>query len=84
MRLLTLGLDQRTVYKLWAPALALSFIPFIAAFFQTNYFLGKQQNAVTNTDIAGQKLEGVRHDENVAQDPKTFKEKLLKFWAGKQ
>ena len=73
---------QETVYKLWVPALALSFIPFVAAFFQTDYFLGKQQNAVTNTDIAGQRIED--NDNGHLGEAKTVKEKLIKFWAGRQ
>jgi len=73
---------QDTVFKLWVPALALSFIPFVAAFFQTNYFLGKQQNAITNTDIAGQKI--LDKENEAPGEAKTAKEKLIKFWAGRQ
>ncbi|WBW72553.1 plasma membrane heme transmembrane transporter Str3 [Schizosaccharomyces osmophilus] len=36
---------SKSMFYLYAPSLGLSFIPFIAAFFQTNYFLGDQQNA---------------------------------------
>lgn len=67
------------------PALILSFIPFIAAFFQTNYFLGNQQNAVTNTDIAGQPIESEQGEKEAASGSGTegFKGKLIKFWAGR-
>lgn len=50
------GTDQRltqTVFPLWAGALGLSFIPLIAACYQTNYYLGTQQNAYDNKDTKG-------------------------------
>lgn len=36
-----------------APVLGFAFIPLVAAFFQTNYFLGKSQNDVTNVGNDG-------------------------------
>ena len=74
---------QRTVYKLWVPALALSFIPLIAAFFQTNYYLGKQQNAVTNTDVTGEQVEDEGPQGPSHYDTSTWRGKLLRFWAGR-
>lgn len=47
---------SQVMYKLWAPALGLSFVPLIAAFFMPNYYLGRQQNVVTNTGIGGEAL----------------------------
>ena len=69
-----------TLWHLLVPALCLSFIPLAAACFQTNYYLGKQQNAVMNVSLEGTKVE-----EEVSEPPapQTFKEKLLRYWAGK-
>ncbi|EPX71648.1 siderophore-iron transporter Str3 [Schizosaccharomyces octosporus yFS286] len=36
---------SKSMFYLYAPSIGISFIPLIAAFFQTNYFLGDQQNA---------------------------------------
>ncbi|TDZ33052.1 Siderophore iron transporter 3 [Colletotrichum spinosum] len=47
---------RRTLYYCLVPALALAFVPLIAALFQTNFHLGKQQNAVTNVGNDGQML----------------------------
>lgn len=44
---------RHALYYCLAPALALAFIPLVAACFQTNYYLGKQQNAVTNVGNDG-------------------------------
>lgn len=44
---------RHALYYCITVALALAFIPLVAAFFQTNYFLGKQQNAVTNVGNDG-------------------------------
>lgn len=57
-------------YIFFCTALGLSFIPFICALFQTNYFLNDQQNAV-NQDL---------HDENdVTRDvPKTWQDKIAR------
>ncbi|EPY52325.1 siderophore-iron transporter Str3 [Schizosaccharomyces cryophilus OY26] len=41
---------SKSMFYLYAPALGISFISFIAAFFQTNYFLGNQQNAVEDSE----------------------------------
>lgn len=73
---------RRTLYYCVAPALGLAFIPLIAAFFQNNYFLGKTQNAVTNIGNDGLP---VANDVNVVENtsPKNWKEKFLRFWAGK-
>ncbi|GKT97081.1 siderophore iron transporter [Colletotrichum tofieldiae] len=47
---------RRTLYYCLVPALALAFIPLIAALFQTNFYLGKQHNAVTNVGNDGKVL----------------------------
>jgi len=74
---------RETLYYLLVPAVALSFIPLIASLFQTNYYLGKQQNAVMNVGPDGKQLKDERIPERLADKPATtFKEKLLRFWAG--
>ncbi|UNI17626.1 hypothetical protein JDV02_003956 [Purpureocillium takamizusanense] len=73
---------RRTLYYCLAPALGLAFIPLVAACFQTNFYLGKQQNAVTNVGNDGLPL----RDEDVPEEcppPKSTKEAFLRFWAGK-
>ena len=70
-----------TLWHLLVPALCLSFIPLIAACFQTNYYLGKQQNAVMNVSLEGTRVDDAA-PETTAR-PSTFKEKLLRFWAGR-
>ncbi|KAH8829601.1 major facilitator superfamily domain-containing protein [Flagelloscypha sp. PMI_526] len=45
-----------TVWYLFVPALMLSFIPLIAACFQTNFYLGEQQNAVMNVGTDGRRI----------------------------
>ncbi|KIK69351.1 hypothetical protein GYMLUDRAFT_80634 [Collybiopsis luxurians FD-317 M1] len=75
---------QKTLWYLVVPALALSFIPLVAACFQTNFYLGKQQNAVMNVAPDGSHIEDseLERAEEV-EGPKTFKERFLRFWAGK-
>jgi hypothetical protein len=71
---------RSTLYYALAPALALAFIPLVAACFQTNFYLGKQQNAVTNLGNDGLPME----EEEVKREPaKNKKEAFLRFWAGK-
>ncbi|KAF9262039.1 MFS general substrate transporter [Marasmius fiardii PR-910] len=77
---------RETLWYLVVPALCISFIPLFLGMLQTNYYLGKQQNAVMNVTPGGEKVEGVdtgleQREEKEAR--KTFKEKFLKFWAGK-
>ncbi|KAK7447103.1 hypothetical protein VKT23_014316 [Stygiomarasmius scandens] len=74
---------KQTLWYLIVPALALSFIPLIAAFFQTNFYLGKQQNAVMNVAPDGTKLPSQASEPVINAEPGTFKYKLLKFWSGK-
>ncbi len=75
---------RKTLYYCLAPALALAFIPLVAACFQTNYYLGKQQNAVTNVGNDGRPLEGKDKNPEPLPPPKNKKEAFLRFWAGKQ
>ncbi|KAJ4259588.1 hypothetical protein NW762_007518 [Fusarium torreyae] len=65
-------------------ALGLAFIPLVAAFFQTNFFLGKQQNAVTNVGNDGLPLEGKDRNPEPLPPPKDRKDAFLRFWAGGQ
>lgn len=60
-------------------AVILSCVPLIATFFMPDYYLGKQQNAVTNTGLDGSKVEVPEHEaeKNRATDgPKPFLHKL--------
>lgn len=74
---------RNMLYYCLAPALALAFIPLVAACFQTNYYLGKQQNAVTNEGNDGLPLAEEDRDEKLPP-PKNRKEAFLRFWAGRQ
>lgn len=75
---------RRTLYYCLASSLGLAFIPLIAAFFQTNYFLGKSQNAVTNVGNDGLPVDEDRHHSNKELVPaKNKKEAFLRFWGGK-
>lgn len=75
---------RRTLYYCLVPALAVAFIPLVAACFQTNFYLGKQQNAVTNVGNDGLPLS--EKDKNLEPLPpaNTRKEALLRFWAGRR
>lgn len=73
---------QKTLWYLIVPALGTSFIPLIAACFQTDYFLGRQQNAVMNIGPDGSHLDD-SEEETITVKPTTLKGKFLKFWAGK-
>ncbi|KAL0566248.1 hypothetical protein V5O48_015772 [Marasmius crinis-equi] len=66
-------------YVLFVPGLVLAFIPLLAAMLQKNYWLGKRQNAVTNTGVDGRRLE---EDEMAEEEdrPKNRKEAYLKWW----
>jgi len=66
----------KTVYPMWAAALGLSFISVIAGCFQTNYYLGNQQNAYDNKDVTGAPTDAP--DGRV--EPKTKMQKILRFW----
>ncbi|KAJ9133838.1 Siderophore iron transporter [Pleurostoma richardsiae] len=74
---------RRTLYYCLAPALGLAFIPLIAAFFQTNFYLGKQQNAVTNVGNDGLVLKDEHKNSEPLPPAKTRKEAFLRFWAGR-
>ncbi|KAL0569960.1 hypothetical protein V5O48_012001 [Marasmius crinis-equi] len=75
---------RETLWYLVVPALCISFVPLMLATLQTNFYLGKQQNAVMNVTPSGEKLEGGANGQGpLVQEPKTFKEKLLRFWSGK-
>ncbi|KAF2022384.1 MFS general substrate transporter [Aaosphaeria arxii CBS 175.79] len=74
---------RHALYPCIATALALAFIPLIAACFQTDYFLGKQQNAVTNVGNDGLPLAEDHHNEKEQAPPKNKKEAFLRFWAGR-
>ncbi|KAF4463474.1 Siderophore iron transporter 3 [Fusarium albosuccineum] len=65
-------------------ALLLAVVPLIASFFMPDFYLGKQQNAVTNTGLDGEAVEvPQRESENQAaaqEGPKPFHRKLLAFY----
>lgn len=72
---------RHTLYYCLTPALCLAFVPLIAALFQSNFYLGKQQNAVTNVGTDGLRLS--EEDKNQPLPPaKTKKERFLRFWSG--
>ncbi|KAF6803879.1 siderophore iron transporter [Colletotrichum sojae] len=75
---------RRTLYYCLAPAVALAFIPLIAALFQTNFYLGKQQNAVTNVGNDGQVLKEEDRNPEALPPARNKKEAFLRFWAGRQ
>ncbi|KZL63241.1 siderophore iron [Colletotrichum incanum] len=75
---------RRTLYYCLVPALALAFIPLIAALFQTNFYLGKQHNAVTNVGNDGQVLKEEDRNPEPLSPPKDKKEAFLRFWAGRK
>jgi hypothetical protein len=77
---------RQTLWYLIVPAVALAFIPLLASLIQTNYYLGKQQNAVMNVAPDGTMLhDSELHVDNRAAEeptgPLTFKQKFLRFWA---
>ncbi|RAL12972.1 MFS general substrate transporter [Aspergillus homomorphus CBS 101889] len=76
---------RRTLYYCVAPALALAFVPLIAAWFQTDFFLGKAQNAVVPVGNDGLALsEEEREKERGRAEAKGSKrEAFLRFWAGR-
>lgn len=74
---------RRTLYYCIASALGLSFIPLVAAFLQSNYYLGKQQNAVTNVGNDGLLLKDEHKHRQPRSPPKNMKEVFLRFWAGR-
>ncbi|EGR52980.1 uncharacterized protein TRIREDRAFT_53378 [Trichoderma reesei QM6a] len=73
---------RHALYYCISVALALAFVPLVAAFFQTDYFLGKQQNAVTNLGNDGSPLDEKDCNPEPLPRPRTKKEAFLRFWAG--
>lgn len=67
----------QTVFPLWAGALGLSFIPLIAACYQTNYYLGGQQNAYDNKDTKGRPTDETGHKVTAK---KGLLGRLLRIW----
>lgn len=55
---------SETVWHLFVPALCLCFIPLIAACFQTNFYLGEQQNAVMNVGRDGRRASTIHREES--------------------
>lgn len=82
MRIGAIKAYRHSLYYCLASALGLAFIPLIAACFQNNYFLGKAQNAVTNTGNDGLFLAEVDCRKELTP-PKNKKEVFLRFWAGR-
>ncbi|KAJ8081623.1 hypothetical protein PM082_007469 [Marasmius tenuissimus] len=56
----------------------MAFIPLVAAMLQKNYWLGKQQNAVTNTSPDGRRLGAEETHEH--EKPRSKTEAYLKWW----
>ncbi|PKK48881.1 hypothetical protein CI102_5448 [Trichoderma harzianum] len=73
---------RHALYYCITVALALAFVPLVAAFFQTNYFLGKQQNAVTDVGNDGLPLSEKDRNPDPLPPPKNKREAFLRFWAG--
>lgn len=76
----------KSMHPLIVIALSLSFIPLIAACFQTNYFLGDQLNAVEGEQpeaypeqLAHDKLHGKESDATL-EKPKSWTDKLADFF----
>ncbi|OAA69488.1 siderophore iron transporter [Cordyceps fumosorosea ARSEF 2679] len=89
LKIIGLGIIEvyrRTLFYCLAPALALAFIPLVAACFQTNFYLGKCQNAVTNVGNDGQpaeeREEGQQGDERLPPAA-SKREAFLQFWGGR-
>lgn len=67
-------------------ALVLAVLPLLATFFMPDYYLGKQQNAITNTGLDGERVDVPRTAENEEslgnerQAPKTFLGKMKAFY----
>jgi hypothetical protein len=74
---------RHTLYYCIVPAVCLAFIPLVAACFQSNYYLGKQQNAVTNVGNDGLPLSKDDNHREKLSPPKNRKEAFLRFWSGK-
>ena len=74
---------RRTLYYCLTPALGIAFIPLIAACFQTNYYLGKKQNAVTNVGNDGLPVSEDASAVEPERSARNKKERFLRFWAGK-
>ncbi|PYI20418.1 MFS general substrate transporter [Aspergillus violaceofuscus CBS 115571] len=75
---------RRTLYYCLAPALALAFVPLVAAWFQTDFFLGKAQNAVVPVGNDGLALpEEEREREKARAEAKGKRQAFLRFWAGR-
>lgn len=78
---------QNTLWYLIVPALVISFIPLIASLFQTNFYLGKQQNAVMHVGNDGLPIvddkDKEMREEMMTTPPKSFSDRLTRFWAGK-
>ncbi|WQF86910.1 Putative major facilitator superfamily, MFS transporter superfamily [Colletotrichum destructivum] len=75
---------RRTLYYCLVPALALAFVPLVAALFQTNFYLGKQHNAVTNVGNDGLVLREEDRNPEPLPPASNKKEAFLRFWAGRK
>ncbi|KAK6215633.1 siderophore iron transporter [Colletotrichum tabaci] len=75
---------RRTLYYCLVPALALAFVPLVAALFQTNFYLGKQHNAVTNVGNDGLVLREEDRNPEPLPPARNKKEAFLRFWAGRK
>ncbi|GAA5862310.1 hypothetical protein JCM8547_007597 [Rhodosporidiobolus lusitaniae] len=70
---------EETVFPLWAAALGISLVVFVAAFFQSNYYLGAAQNAYDFKDVCGNIVEGERGEPEKVPVTGGWKG-FLRFW----
>lgn len=72
---------RNTLYYCLVPALVLAFVPLVAAFFQSNFYLGKQHNAMANVGTDGKELgDDDRNADERKPNATTTKDKFLSFW----
>ncbi|KAK1229978.1 hypothetical protein PQX77_006941 [Marasmius sp. AFHP31] len=65
-------------WVLFVAGFTMAFIPLVAAMLQKNYWLGKQQNAVTNTSPDGRRLGAEETHEH--EKPRSKMEGYMKWW----
>lgn len=76
---------SETTYYLFVPALGISFIPLIAACFQTNFWLGDTQNAIEQQHGKDPTKSGSSNSDNMnrftGEEPKNWKDKIAAFYS---
>jgi len=74
---------KQTLWYLLIPAILLSFVTLGTAFLQSNFYLGKQQNAVMAVTADGSRIREQEEEEIIDTSRASFKARFLKFWSGK-